>query len=85
MNAEPRQTSPEMSVVDPSYEHPVRMEGLVSSADLAGGRRRQKSIASRGSGDWCLIDAGWCVVHVMTAKAREHYRLEDMWRYNGTS
>ena len=85
VNTEPRQTSPEMSVVDPSYEHPVRMEGLVSSADLAGGRRRQKSVASRGSGDWCLIDAGWCVVHVMTAKAREHYRLEDMWRYNGTS
>ncbi|WFD00336.1 asparagine--tRNA ligase [Malassezia yamatoensis] len=64
--------------------HPVRFEGLVSSADLAIGRARQKSTASRGSGDWCLVDAGWCVVHVMTASARARYRIEDIWRHNGT-
>lgn len=68
-----------------AYEHPVRFEGLVSSADLAIGRARQKSVASRGSGDWCLVDAGWCVVHVMTAEARARYRMEDMWRHNGTA
>lgn len=67
-----------------AYEHPVRFEGLVSSADLAVGRARQKSVASRGSGDWCLVDAGWCVVHVMTESARARYRIEDLWRHNGT-
>ncbi|WFD20921.1 asparagine--tRNA ligase [Malassezia caprae] len=77
--------SPAPAVDDQGYEHEVRFEGLVSSADLAEGRRRQKSISSRGSGDWCLIDAGWCVVHVMTADARERYRLEDLWRHNGTN
>lgn len=69
---------------DPSYEHPVRFEGLVTSSDLAAGRQRQKSVASRGSGDWCLVDAGWCVVHVMTRDARERFRIEDLWRDNGT-
>lgn len=83
MDIPPR--SPVSSVgEDQGYEHEVRFEGLVSSADLAEGRRRQKGISSRGSGDWCLIDAGWCVVHVMTAAARERYRLEDLWRRNGT-
>ncbi|WFD32492.1 asparagine--tRNA ligase [Malassezia sp. CBS 17886] len=66
-----------------AHEQPVRFEGLVSNADLAAGRQRQKGVASRGSGDWCLIDAGWCVVHVMTVDARARYRLEDIWRDNG--
>lgn len=82
VETEPPRTA-KAAPLDTSFEHPVRVEGLVTSADLAQGRRRQKSVASRGSGDWCLIDAGWCVVHVMTAAAREHYRLEDMWRKNG--
>ena len=60
--------------------YPVRVEGLVSSADLAKEGRRAKSGASRGSGDWCLIDAGWCVVHVMTSDARERYRIEELWK-----
>ena len=60
--------------------YPVRVEGLVSSADLAKEGRRAKSVASRGSGDWCLIDAGWCVVHVMTSEARERYRIEELWK-----
>ena len=83
MEIGPRPPAP--AVVDQGYEHEVRFEGLVSSADLAEGRRRQKGVSSRGSGDWCLIDAGWCVVHVMTADARERYRLEDLWRHNGTN
>ena len=71
------------SVTSGAHDQPVRFEGLVSSADLAAGRQRQKSIASRGSGDWCLVDAGWCVVHVMTHEARERYHIEDMWKHNG--
>ncbi|WFD04746.1 asparagine--tRNA ligase [Malassezia vespertilionis] len=63
-----------------AHAQPVRFEGLVSSADLAAGSKKQKSVASRGSGDWCLIDAGWIVVHVMLDSARARYRIEDMWR-----
>ena len=80
----PLESVPPVPPAERVEEHPVRFEGLVSTADLAAGRARQKSVASRGSGDWCLVDAGWCVVHVMTASARARYRLEDLWRHNGT-
>ena len=80
----PLESAPPVPPAERVEEHPVRFEGLVSTADLAAGRARQKSVASRGSGDWCLVDAGWCVVHVMTASARARYRLEDLWRHNGT-
>ncbi|KAL4400317.1 Required for respiratory growth protein 9 mitochondrial [Malassezia pachydermatis] len=77
----PRQAT--ASVTASTHQQPVRFEGLVSSVDLSDTRKRQKGIASRGSGDWCLIDAEWCVVHVMTEAARERIRLEEIWRHNG--
>lgn len=80
----PLEQPPHTDAPEATVDHPVRFEGLVSTADLAVGRARQKSVASRGSGDWCLVDAGWCVVHVVTAAARARYRLEDLWRHNGT-
>lgn len=72
--------TPNTPQLDMSINNPVRYEGLVSASDL---NRRQKGIATRGSGDWCLIDAEWCIVHVMTADARARFRIEDVWRRNG--
>lgn len=83
LDVAPRTPAP--SVRAAAHEHPVRFEGLVSSADLADGKKRGKGAAARGSGDWCLIDAGWCVVHVVTGAARERLRLEELWRRQGAS
>lgn len=57
------------------YVQQVVYEGLVQSGE---DRRhtRGKSSVSRGDGEWCLVDAGWCVVHVMTARARQTYDVE---------
>ncbi len=29
--------------------------------------------------EWCLVDAGWFVVHVMSVRARGFYELEKLW------
>ena len=29
--------------------------------------------------EWCLMDLGWFIVHVMSRKAREFYELEKLW------
>jgi ribosome-associated protein len=34
--------------------------------------------ARAGSG-WFVLDAGFGLIHLFTAKQREHYRLEDLW------
>ncbi|UZJ57358.1 hypothetical protein CBS101457_006678 [Exobasidium rhododendri] len=58
------------------FTQPVFYEGLVDAGDdLKKGRG--KSAARRGDGEWCLVDAGWCVVHVMTAQARTTYDVES--------
>lgn len=73
--------------------HPVRFEGMPLSSTA--NKNRNKRIAKRAafgggsigdnsandtSGEWALVDAGWCVVHVMTPKSRQRYRIEDVWR-----
>jgi hypothetical protein len=59
------------------YTHPVYYEGLVSTGeDRSHGKG--KSATTRGDGEWCLVDAGWCVVHVMTARARNTYDVESI-------
>ncbi|PWN48650.1 asparaginyl-tRNA synthetase [Violaceomyces palustris] len=69
-----------------SFVQPVRFEGLTSfSSDPTSKKShtkgpRKDSPASRGDGQWCLIDAGWCTVHVMTPQAREKYDIEGIWR-----
>lgn len=76
---------------DGTEEHhlqPVFYEGLVATPSAAGstassGRpsgtlaaSRAKSGLQRGDGEWCLVDADWCVVHVMSARARNTYDVE---------
>lgn len=29
--------------------------------------------------EWCLVDAGWFVVHIMSVRARAFYELEKLW------
>jgi len=29
--------------------------------------------------EWVLVDCGWLVVHLMSARAREFYELEKLW------
>jgi hypothetical protein len=59
------------------HTQPVFYEGLVDPGD---DRKtgRGKSGVSRGDGEWCLVDAGWCIVHVMTAQARNMYDVESV-------
>ena len=50
---------------------------LVETAKQAG----QVPIGVEGedSGEWVLVDLADVVVHVMQARAREFYKLEDLW------
>ncbi|GAK66465.1 uncharacterized protein PAN0_013d4687 [Moesziomyces antarcticus] len=62
---------------------PVRYEGLVMSAADAsalGVTSRTKAGGKKGDGNWCLVDADWCMVHVMTEQARFNYDIEGIWR-----
>ncbi|TKY88935.1 hypothetical protein EX895_002176 [Sporisorium graminicola] len=62
---------------------PVRYEGLVMSASDAsalGVTSKSKTGGKKGDGNWCLVDADWCMVHVMTEQARFTYDIEGIWR-----
>ena len=62
---------------------PVRYEGLVMSASDAsalGVTSKSKTGGKKGDGNWCLVDADWCMVHVMTEQARFQYDIEGIWR-----
>lgn len=71
--------------------HPVRFEGLPASSSPASRRRSARALGSSmaeegkdcSGGEWVLVDAGWCVVHVMTPKARLRYDLEGFWNEMG--
>ena len=66
----------------PAKVQTVRYEGLVgdsSGSSTASTRRRGGSAASHGDGNWCMVDAEWCVVHVMTSNARKMYDIEGLW------
>ncbi|PWN29142.1 hypothetical protein BDZ90DRAFT_139930 [Jaminaea rosea] len=66
--------------------HPVRFEGLPSTSASSRKRQARQAAAPSAGGDngsggeWVLVDAGWCVVHVMTPKARKRYDVEGVWR-----
>ncbi|KDN45908.1 hypothetical protein K437DRAFT_274110 [Tilletiaria anomala UBC 951] len=61
------------------YKHPVRYEGMPHSATNVGGAAARRATRSQGEGNWCMVDAGWCVVHVMTPQARQLYEIESIW------
>jgi len=62
-----------------------------SSAHLAGlVRHLAENLAQQGlepvrkpkvgnDEEWCLVDVGWFVVHVMSERARSFYELEKLW------
>lgn len=65
--------------------HPIRYEGLASAQSTPASRRRSARRSplrnnSEGGedleGEWALVDAGWCVVHVMTPRARQRWDVE---------
>lgn len=61
---------------------PVRYEGLVMSASDAsalGVTSKSKTGGKKGDGNWCLVDADWCMVHVMTEQTRFTYDIEGIW------
>lgn len=65
------------------HTQPIHYEGLVQpSSDAQGGNSTQRSGSSpisHGDGQWCLIDAGWCMIHVMTPQARARWNVEGVW------
>jgi ribosome-associated protein len=40
---------------------------------------RPLSVEGRQTEEWILLDYGFFVVHVFSAKARDHYSLEKLW------
>ncbi|PWN36604.1 uncharacterized protein FA14DRAFT_4586 [Meira miltonrushii] len=67
------------------FKQQITYEGLVPSANDAQSTRsssRARNGLLRGDGEWCLVDAGWCVVHVMTPKARITYDVESQYNSN---
>ena len=53
--------------------------GASGTATKRGGGSTRRSPLAHGDGTWCMVDAGWCVVHVMTADARARYAIEEIW------
>lgn len=39
----------------------------------------QLAVLGEAASDWCVLDAGRLVVHVLTARARRFYALEGLW------
>lgn len=52
-------------------------QNLVETAKEAG--QRPLGVEGQESGEWVLIDLCDVVVHVMQPRAREFYKLEDLW------
>lgn len=83
----PHDTNPEKDEIfelEGTSGQPVFYEGLVdasnSTSNQTSSKSRARSGLARGDGEWCLVDAGWCVVHVMSAKARNTYDVEQMYK-----
>ena len=48
-------------------------------ADILHRSRRPKNTVEGHSDEWCLLDMGTIVVHLMSAKARSFFELERLW------
>jgi len=53
----------------------VREKGL----DIIQRSRRLKADVERSSDDWCILDLGNIVIHLMSVKARQFFELERLW------
>jgi ribosome-associated protein len=52
-------------------------QNLVNTAKAAG--QRPLGVEGQESGEWVLVDLCDVVVHIMQPRAREFYKLEDLW------
>lgn len=43
--------------------------------------QKKAAVEASESGEWTLIDCGDVIVQIMQEKAREHYRLEELWGF----
>ncbi|MCL2374060.1 MAG: ribosome silencing factor [Treponema sp.] len=50
-----------------------------SGVDILHRSRRPKSAAEQQGDEWCLLDMGTIVVHLMSAQARSFFELERLW------
>lgn len=60
-----------------SRQNAAISEGIEEDLKRAG--TRPLSVEGRESADWVLMDYGSFVVHIFSAKARDHYALEKLW------
>jgi ribosome-associated protein len=49
------------------------------------GNSRKKHAVNNVDDEWRLIDLGGIIIHLMTARIREFYELERLWRYSSKS
>lgn len=74
------------------FSHMVIVTALSSRHVAALAARTLKALKNGGyqkpsleaSDDWTLIDCGAIVVQIMQEEARQHYRLEELWGFEGT-
>ena len=65
-----------------SARHAAALAERVLKARKAAGNKKNSVEQSEGH-EWVLIDCGDVIVHIMQLAARERYRLEELWGFEG--